>query len=427
MNTVEQFLEKHKITASDVDINQLVSLFVSHMEAGLAGEESSLLMIPTYIEANNELKINEPVIALDAGGTNFRVAKVYFDENLKLITEDLQHNKMPAIDTELSKEEFFGTFAEYLSDYKTACEKIGFCFSYATEIFPNKDGKLIEWSKEIKAPEVIGEMIGKNLLEAMGTPDKKLVLLNDTVATLLAGKAAIGAKEYDTYIGFILGTGTNASYIEPNKNITKTPGLDLEGSQIINIETGNFSKAVRSDIDLLFDSQTKNPGRYSFEKMISGGYLGGVCTTAIKVAASEGVFSEASKAKIENLEELSSEEANKFVSGVELNQNSLTAVLITDEDKKAGAIIIEAIIERAAKMVAGNLAAVILKSGKAKTAEKPVLLTIEGTTFYKLKNFRKMFEDYLQEFLTGENQRYYDIVNVENSSLLGAAIAAIVN
>ncbi|MCF6357504.1 MAG: hypothetical protein L3J54_06825, partial [Draconibacterium sp.] len=83
--------------------------------------------------------------------------------------------------------------------------------------------------------------------------------------------------------------------------------------------------------------------------------------------------------------------------------------------------------ERAAKLVAINIAAVILKTDKAKSAEKPVLMTIEGTTFYKLNNFQKMFEEFLQEFLSGENKRYYEIVEVENSSLLGAAIAAIVN
>jgi hexokinase len=54
-------------------------------------------------------------------------------------------------------------------------------------------------------------------------------------------------------------------------------------------------------------------------------------------------------------------------------------------------------------------------------------MTIEGTTFYKLHNFKKMFEANMQEFLSGENKRYYEIVEVENSSLLDAAIAAIVN
>ncbi|HKJ80358.1 MAG TPA: hypothetical protein VKA10_12515 [Prolixibacteraceae bacterium] len=447
----QEFLQKHKIAASELDITTLVNDFLNEMKNGLEGKESSLLMLPTYIEAEGEVKANVPVVAIDAGGTNFRAAKVYFDDDLNLKTENIQLNKMPAVDEELSKKEFFDTFARYLEDYKHVSDKIGFCFSYAAEIFPDKDGKLLEWSKEVKAPEVIGEMVGKNLLEAMGTPNKQLVLMNDTVSTLLAGKAARAGKTYDTYIGFILGTGTNTSYIEPNKNITKTDGLDKNGSQIINIESGNFGKVPRTDIDKAFDNTTKNPGRYSFEKMFSGGYFGGLCTTALKMAADDGIFSEEAVEKIKKLPELTSEEVNKFVSDIKLEEdtpseslstsdeketptqvkdielNKLNDVLVSNSDKAAATVIINGMIERAAKLVAANLAAVILQTGKAKSAEKPVLMTIEGTTFYKLNNFQTMFEAFLQSFLSGENTRYYEIVEVENSSLLGAAIAAIVN
>ena len=427
MTKAEQFLKAHKMTAADYNFNELVNRFLTEMENGLTGKESSLMMLPTYIEAEGEVKVNEPVIAIDAGGTNFRAAKVYFDENLKLITENIQMNKMPAVDKEISKEEFFDTFAKYMEGYKTDSDKIGFCFSYAAEIFPNKDGKLIEWSKEVKAPGVVGEMIGEQLLAAMGTPEKQVVLMNDTVSTLLAGKAATAGKTYDTYIGFILGTGTNTSYIEANKNITKTSGLNPEGSQIINIESGNYGEITSTDIDVAFGNTTKDPGRYLFEKMFSGGYFGGLCTIALKIAASEGVFSADSKINLESLAELSSEEINKFVCGIDLADNKLTSTLISDEDKATAAGIINGLIERAAKLVAINLASVIIKTGKAKSAEKPVLMTIEGTTFYKLNNFQKMFEEFLQEFFSGENKRYYEIVEVENSSLLGAAIAAIVN
>jgi hexokinase len=451
MDKAQQFLKEHKMAASELSMEELVNDFLQEMKKGLDGKDSSLLMLPTYIEAEGEVKANVPVVAIDAGGTNFRAAKVYFDENMELKTENIQLNKMPAVDEELSKNEFFNTFAQYLEDYKNVSDKIGFCFSYAAEIFPNKDGKLLEWSKEVKAPEVIGEMVGENLLNAMGTPNKQLVLMNDTVSTLLAGKAATAGKIYDTYIGFILGTGTNTSYIEPNKNITKTPGLDMAGSQIINIESGNFGKVPRTDLDIAFDNTTKNPGRYTFEKMFAGGYFGGLCTVALKTAADEGLFTEETKRRIDTLPELTTEQVNKFVTGIDLDSetpaeslsvgqqkktatrvgeieiNILGDALTEDEDKIRACAIIDGLIERAAKLVAANLASVILRTGKAKSEDKPVLMTIEGTTFYKLKNFQSMFESFLKKFLSGDKKRYYEIVEVENSSLLGAAIAAIVN
>src|SRR6056297_489637 len=214
MNKAQQFIKKHKLAATDINIKTLVDQFINDMDAGLQGRESSLMMIPTYIEADKALKPNEPVIAIDAGGTNFRTAKMYFDEKMHLVTENLKNGKMPAVDEELSKEDFFQAMASFLEEYRQESNKIGFCFSYAVEIFPNKDGKLLEWSKEVKAPEVVGEMVGKSMLEAMGDPGKEVVILNDTVATLLAGKAATAGKDYDTYIGYILGTGTITCYIE---------------------------------------------------------------------------------------------------------------------------------------------------------------------------------------------------------------------
>ena len=427
MNKTQQFLKAHKLSSAELDLKLITDDFISEMKNGLEGKGGSLLMLPTYIGAEGTIKPNQPVVAIDAGGTNFRAVKMSFDNNLKLVTENLQQRKMPAIDEELSNKEFFATLAAYLTEYKNVSEKIGFCFSYAVEIYPNKDGKLLEWSKEVKAPEVIGQMVGKNLLEAMGTPNKQIVLMNDTVSTLLAGQAATAGREFDTYIGFILGTGTNACYIEENKNITKTPNLDLTGNQIINIETGNFNLMPRTDIDVAFDNTTKLPGRYTFEKMIAGGYFGGLCTTALKMAAKEEVFSAESIVNMKEMGELTSEEVNKFVCGIDLPANVLSAVLVTKEDKNAAAEIIKALITRAAKLVAGSLAAVILKTGKGKSSAKPVLMTIEGTTFYKLHNFQVMFEAYLQGFLSGENRRFYEIVEVPNSSLIGAGIAAIVN
>ncbi len=425
MTKANDFLKAHKMTAGDVNTGELVDFFLKEMDAGLAGPNSSLRMIPTYIETDNQLVANQPVIAIDAGGTNFRTAKVYFDDNMKLVTENLKNCRMPAVDKEMGTQEFFDTMAGYLEEYKNSADKIGFCFSYAVEIFPDKDGVLLEWSKEIKAPSVIGEKVGHSLLAAMGTPDKTLVLLNDTVATLLAGKAATAGKEYDTYIGFILGTGTNTAYIELNDNIVKTQGLQAGSSQIINIESGAYGGAPISDIDRMFDNTTKNPGRYNFEKMFAGGYFGGLITTALQQAAREGLFSETTA--LLALTELATEEANKFVWGIDLDTNQLSKALVSAQDKETAAAIINGLIERASKLVAANLAAVILKTDKAKDASKPALLTIEGTTFYKLKDFQVKFEQYLKEYLSGKNQRYYEIVEVQQSSLLGAAIAAIVN
>jgi hexokinase len=405
----------------------LVELFNSEMLGGLRGEKSSLRMIPTYIEADNEFLKETPVVAIDAGGTNFRAALVRFTSEGKMEIDKVVSGLMPGLDREVSKKEFFDIMSEYIKPLAEKSERIGFCFSYPTEIFPDKDGRLLQFCKEVQAPEVIGQVIGKSLLEALGTPHKKIVLLNDTVATLLAGKSASYGREYDSFMGYILGTGTNTCYIETNRSILKNPELDPGKNMIINVESGNFGKAPRTDLDISFDNTTMNPGNYTFEKMFSGGYFGGLCLFVLKAASKEGLFSVPGTEMLSNISELTAEEANSYVSAVNSNGNILAKCFTNAEDREKSSYIIGSLIDRTAKLVAANLAAVVLKTGKGTSPEKPVLITIEGTTFYKLHKLKERFEIYFSEYLSGDLKRSVEFTGVEQSSLIGAALAGLID
>jgi hexokinase len=382
-------------------------------------------MIPTYFEAENEFLTNVPVVAIDAGGTNFRTSLIRFSDSGELESDEIANYRMPGLEGEVSGKEFFETIAGYIRPLTDKADRIGFCFSYATEINPDRDGRLLYFCKEVQAPEVVGKLIGKTLLETLGTPEKKIVLLNDTVATLLAGKSAAFGKSYDSFIGFILGTGSNTCYIEQNINILKNKNLRAGGSQIINIESGNFSRAPRTDLDLKFDNTTGDPGRYSFEKMFSGGYFGGICLTVLKAAAYEGVFTRQAAEKITMINELSTGETNSFEINMSQPDNILSSCFAEKQDAENCHYIIDSLIDRAAKMVASNLAAVVLKTGKGRTPERPVLITVEGTTFYKLYNLKQRFESYFHDYLSGDRKRYIEFTEVAQSSLIGAALAAL--
>ena len=334
---------------------------------------------------------------------------------------------MPGLDGEISSKDFFATLAGYIRPMAEKVDKLGFCFSYPTEILPDKDGRLLQFCKEVQAPEVEGQLIGKRLLEALGTPSKQIVLLNDTVATLLAGKSASLGKSYDSFIGFILGTGTNTCYIEKNQNILKNTLLNPGKSQIINIESGDFGRPPRTELDILFDQTTANPDSYKFEKMFSGGYFGGLVLFVLKAAAREGVFSDKSAKGIAEIAELTSWDANSYVAEQAARENPLVAYVMNLNDAESCKTIIDALIDRAAKLVAGSMSAVILKCGKGRTPERPILITVEGTTFYKLNNFRPRFEMYLNEYLTDNRKRYFEFTEVAQSSLIGAGLAALID
>lgn len=427
MNKVYEFLEKFRIRASDVSIDEIVRIFTEDMISGLEGKEGALRMIPTYIEAENDFLKETPVLAIDAGGTNFRAALINVSWSGKILISDMVNYRMPGLGGEISSREFFNAIADYIRPLAEKVDRIGFCFSYPTEILPNKDGRLIQFCKEVQAPEVHGQLIGKRLLETLGTPDKKIVLLNDTVATLLAGKSASADRLYDSFIGFILGTGTNTCYIEQNSNIKKNSETKKVGSQIINIESGDFGRPPRQEVDILFDRNTVNPGSYKFEKMISGGYIGGLALFVLKTAAKEGVLTEKTSRALLDIADISSGEVNAFVSDDNCEGNILSEMIKDSADIEASKLIIECLIDRASKLVAGSMSAVVLKCGKGRSADKPILITVEGTTFYKLYKFRIRFEGYFKEFLSGERERFIEFTEVPQSSLIGAALAALID
>ena len=431
-DNVRRFLKRCQADHEDIDMDQLCEVFHSEMRNGLAGQPSSLAMIPTYIEVGKDVLTDTPVIVLDAGGTNFRVASVRFDNSGNASVENLIQKPMPGLKEETSKEEFFSTIVEYMAGIADASNKIGFCFSYPTEILPTKDGKLIRFCKEVKAKEVEGELIGENLLAALALAGhkghKSVVILNDTVATLLAGVSASHEIAYDDYIGFILGTGSNCCYVESNRNITKVNDLDDSAEQIINVESGAFDKAPRGTIDIQLDESTLTPGQYTFEKMFSGAYLGSLCLKALQEAARQGLLSKTAAEKILTIDDLHTKDVNDFLRSPHGHSRlSQICAAGVKQDYVIVWYLLDGLIERAAKLVAALLSSVMLKTDKGTNPCEPVCITAEGTTFYELKSLKTKIEFYLKSFLQEQHGRYVEIINIDNATLIGAAIAGLTN
>ena len=442
---VRLFLEDNGMYYEDIDMDTCCDIFLEEMREGLAGKNSSLAMIPTYIEVGKDIPIDKPVIVLDAGGTNFRAATVYFGESGKPVIENFVQKPMPGLDREVGKEEFFATIVKYMADVVDVSSSIGFCFSYPTEILPSKDGRLIRFCKEVKAKQVEGELIGENLVSAIEAAgykgSKRVVILNDTVATLLAGQAnglvrikppvgrsAFPNRAFDSYIGFILGTGSNCCYIESNRNITKKDNLEPDREQIINIESGSFGKAPRGKIDLMLDESTLDPGRYTFEKMFSGAYLGALALKTVQQASGQGLFSRTVGDELLATEELQTEDVNSFMRCPQGNSPLAgSCAKGTEQDSATVWYVLDALIERAARLTAVLLSSVVLKIDKGQDPCVPVCITAEGTTFYELKSLKTKVEYYLKSFLQDKHGRFIELVSVENATLIGAAIAGLTN
>lgn len=104
MTTPEEFLKANGfVSASEIDSQSLIGAFISEMEKGLAGEESSLRMIPAYVGVNGRIPQGAKAAVLDAGGTNFRSAVVSIPPKV----EDRVNQPMPGSKGEVGEDEFY--------------------------------------------------------------------------------------------------------------------------------------------------------------------------------------------------------------------------------------------------------------------------------------------------------------------------------
>ena len=426
MKTPEEFLKDNGfIPAAEIDRQAMISTFISEMEKGLKGEKSSLMMIPTYVGVNGKIPQGAKAAVLDAGGTNFRGGIVTIPPAIS----DKQNQPMPGTKGEVDEETFYKAFADEVKRVLplATTKKIGWCFSYPAEATPSLDAKLVHWTKNIQAPAIIGQYVGAELLKRLGGGE--IAIVNDTVATLLAAKATEGDKTYSSYIGFILGTGTNSAYVEKNKNILKLEGADADGSMIINAESGGFDKIETSAFDKAADAKTGNPGVHIFEKLIAGAYLGPVGLEIYKAAAKAGMFSAKAAAAIGGLGALETMDFDNFCAELqqEGRDNVLDSIFADADDAKLARRLGIPVFERAAVLTAIHLAAFVIKSGEGNDPAAPVAINADGSTYYKTRAipFDATVRKELDDMLVNRRNIHYAITpQVDDAPMVGAGIAA---
>jgi hexokinase len=199
--------------------------------------------------------------------------------------------------------------------------------------------------------------------------------------------------------------------------------LSLQDFQAINTESGNFSKCPRSSFDIEFDLSTENPGQYLFEKMISGAYLGGLCLLVLKKAAEADLFSREGAHWIDWRDDLSTFEVDAILRdpklGIDWGEGNVSA-----EDIALIQQLCAAICERAALCAAINVSASIIKSTGWESSSPPVCVNIDGSVYYKIKDFSQMVEGFLKKIL-GQRNIFYELIRVDDSPLIGAAVAGL--
>lgn len=320
------------LLVSHQQLEIICQLLEGEFKRGLHRETNSVAnvkMYPTHIrdQPTNYTTMGhfaEPeegkFLALDLGGTNFRVILVevdgsqfHMDNETYSLSQEIMHGP---------GSQLFDYIANCLHKFVTHrnlnCHRLplGFTFSFPCQQDGIAHARLVTWTKGFRCSDVEGRDVVELLREAIDRRSdldiEVMAVVNDTTGTLIA----CAYQNRECRVGLIVGTGTNACYMERVDNVHcmnpegggGAAAPDDESNEknvwkpckqqttVVNTEWGAFGDNgildfVRVQWDYEIDANSLNVGKQKFEKMISGLYIGELCRRImVEMALSENVL-----------------------------------------------------------------------------------------------------------------------------------------
>ncbi|KAK1297186.1 hypothetical protein QJS10_CPB15g00515 [Acorus calamus] len=407
-------------------LRRIADAMTADMRAGLAeeggGELKMILSYVTALPTGNEKGL---FYALDLGGTNFRVLRVQLGgKDQRVIDTEFEQMSIPQELMFGTSEELFDFIASGLARFahedsgrfdlpSGLKQEIGFTFSFPVKQTAIDSGILIKWTKGFAVSGTAGRDVVACLNEAMerqGLDMRVSALVNDTVGTLA------GARYYDddVMVAVILGTGTNACYIERLDAITKLKGLaPLSGSTIINTEWGAFSNGLPlTEFDRDMDAASINPGEQIFEKTISGMYLGEIVRRALLKMA----------------------EAAELFGGIVPDKLSapftLRQVHSTWSARKVVLNVCDTIVKRGGRLAGAGIVGILQKmeeDSRGLIFGKRTVVAMDGGLYEHYPQYRRYLREAVTELLGPEASKHVIIEHSKDGSGIGAALLAAAN
>ena len=379
-------------------------------------------------------------MAVDLGGTNFRVCSVHLNGDT---TFEIQQEKV-AIEPEMmaakTYKELFAHMAKQIELFlkkhhndhfeeavrrrktMSASEgfreehvfRLGFTFSFPVEQFGINRGNLIRWTKGYDIKDAVGKDVCALLqteIDLLHLPVKVAALVNDTVGTLMARSYTSPGKT-GTLLGAIFGTGTNGAYVEKLDKITKLQKMNTTdydkstGEMIVNTEWGSFDNTMivlpTTPYDDQLDKVSVNPGIQMFEKRVSGMFLGEILRLSILslINNSEIDFLKEEKSKGETTSSainektypklhkkhtidasflsISQADASDDLSKIKEAFRSVVDIgTLSTEDARAIKLIAAAIAKRSARLSAVAIGAIVIATGRLEQDKPTPAITSE--------------------------------------------------
>ncbi|XP_040897331.1 hexokinase-2 [Toxotes jaculatrix] len=440
---VDKYL--HHLQLSDETVMDVSIRFRREMDRGLCRDTNptaAVKMLPTFVLSTPDGTEQGEFLALDLGGSNFRVllVKVMADGKQKVEME----NQIYAIPEHVMRgngSELFDHIAECLSNFlekmgiKDKKLPLGFTFSFPCQQTKLDESVLVSWTKGFKSSGVEGKEVVSLLRKAIkkrGDFDIDIVaVINDTVGAMMT----CGYDDEHCEIGLIVGTGTNACYMEQMRNIELLDGD--EGRMCVNTEWGAFGddgslEDLRTDIDREIDAGSLNPGKQLFEKMISGMYMGElVRLILVRMVKEQLLFQGKTTAALLTTGSFSTSyiyaiENDKHEEGLRSAEEVLRGLGLDPsvEDCIATRRVCQIVSTRAAHLCAATLVAVLRQIRDNKAAEKlRTTIGVDGSVYKNHPEFSRRLHKMVRRLVPDCDVRF---LQSQDGSGKGAAMVTAV-
>ncbi|XP_067458953.1 hexokinase-2 [Thunnus thynnus] len=378
-------------------------------------EQATVKMLPTYVRSTPDGTEHGDFLALDLGGSTFRVLLVRVRSGKRHKVD--MHHKIYSIPQETMQgtgEELFSHIVYCISDFleymgmRGASLPLGFTFSFPCQQSKLDQGILLNWTKGFKASGCVGEDVVTLLKDAVrckGEFDLNFVaVVNDTVGTMMT----CGYEDPKCEVGLIVGTGTNVCYMEEMQNIEVVEGDD--GRMCVNMEWGAFGDNGELDdfftqFDRFVDDCSNNPGKQRYEKMISGMYLGEIVRNVLMDFTTKGLLF---RGKLSDRLKTWGIFETKFLSQIESDRLAMRQVRSilqhlgltssTCDDSVLVKEVCSVVSRRAAQLCGAGLAAVVDKIRQNRNLQQlSITVGVDGTLYKTHPHFSSIMQETLQD------------------------------
>ncbi|KAH8411613.1 hypothetical protein KR215_007298 [Drosophila sulfurigaster] len=430
-----------QLLLSDEQMQELTYRILHELRRGLAKDthpKANVKCFVTYVQDLPNGNERGKFLALDLGGTNFRVLLIHLQEN-----NDFQmESRIYAIPQHImigSGIQLFDHIAECLSNFMAEhnvyAERLplGFTFSFPLRQLGLTKGLLETWTKGFDCAGVVNEDVVQLLKDAIARRGDVQIdvcaILNDTTGTLMS----CAWKNHHCKIGLIVGTGSNACYVERVEDAELFDGSgNGKPHVLINTEWGAFGDNgaldfVRTEFDKDIDSHSINPGKQTFEKMISGMYMGELVRLVLAKMTQSGILFNGQGSEVlftrglfftKYVSEIEADEPGNFTN-CRLVLEELGLSNATDGDCANVRYICECVSKRAAHLVSAGIATLINKMD-----EPHVTVGVDGSVYRFHPKFHNLMVEKITQLI--KPGITFDLMLSEDGSGRGAALVAAV-